>query len=52
MSLPLTMGDDGTLTWWVDPSYAVHDDMHGHTGGILNAGTGSIYSTSNTQKLV
>ena len=46
------MGDNGTLTWWVDASYAVHDDMHGHTGGTLSAGTGSMYSTSNKQKLV
>ena len=46
------MGDNGTLTWWVDASYAVHDDMHGHTGGTLSAGTWSMYSTSNKQKLV
>ena len=49
MILSLTMGDNGTLTWWVDASYAVHDDMHIHTGGTVSAGTRSVYSTSNKQ---
>ena len=40
------------MTWWVDASYAVHNDMKGHTGGTMSLGHGSIYSSSTKQKLV
>ena len=26
------------LKWWVDASYAVHEDMRGHTGGTMSLG--------------
>lgn len=52
MPLVLSAEGDGTLRWWVDASYATHDDMRGHTGGTLTMGKGSVYSTSSKQKLV
>jgi hypothetical protein len=52
MSLVLSADGSGTLRWWIDASYATHDDMKGHTGGTLSMGKGSVYSTSTKQKLV
>jgi hypothetical protein len=52
MALVLAADDTGKIKWWVDASYAVHTDMKSHTGGTLSMGKGSIYSTSNKQKLV
>ena len=37
------------LKWWVDASYAEHDDMQGHTRGTMSMGKygrGSIISIS------
>ena len=37
------------LKWWVDASYASHDDMWGNTGGTISMGKdgcGSIISLS------
>ena len=36
----------------VDASYAVHNDMRGHTCGTMSAGSGWTHSTLNKQKLV
>ena len=35
--LPLILRVAGVnvLKWWVDASYAAHDDMGGHTGGTM-----------------
>ena len=52
MPLVLAADNTGKIRWWVDASYAVHADMKSHTGGTLSLGKGSIYSTSNKQKLV
>jgi hypothetical protein len=52
MPLVLSSNGDGTLRWWVDASYAVHEDMKGHSGGTMTMGNGSVYSTSTKQKLV
>jgi hypothetical protein len=37
--------------WWVDASYACHDDMCGKSGGMVSLGKGAIYATSVKQKL-
>eukprot|EP00934_Nitzschia_sp_Nitz4_P008987 Nitzschia sp. Nitz4//scaffold353_size16344//11151//16190//NITZ4_008865-RA/size16344-processed-gene-0.13-mRNA-1//1//CDS//3329548925//8977//frame0 len=50
--LVLDGSDIGKVQWWVDASYAVHDDTKGHTGGTMSMGGGSVYSTSTKQKLV
>ena len=52
LPLILVLSDNSILTWWVDASYAVHQDMWGHTGGTLSMGRGSMYSTSSKQKMV
>ena len=44
MILTLGFQNDGVMTWWVDASYAVHNDMKGHTCGTMSLGHGSIYS--------
>ena len=50
--LTLRANDDGVIRWWIDTSYAVHDDMKGHTGATLSLGKGRIYSGSWKQRLV
>ena len=52
MVLTLRANDDGTVQWWIDASYTVHEDMKGHTGATLSLGKGTIYSGSWKQKLV
>jgi len=36
---------------WVDASYAIHDDMRGHTGGVMSMGVGCVHHKSSKQKL-
>jgi hypothetical protein len=52
MPLVLAADDTGKIRWWIDASFAVHEDMKSHTGGTMSMGKGSIYSTSAKQKLV
>ena len=51
--LVLTLSDTKTTTlkWYVDPSYAVHNDMKGHTGAMLTMGNGCIIGKSIKQKM-
>ena len=39
------------IKWWVDASYAAHDDMHRHTGANMSLGCGLVLSMSKKQKL-
>ena len=50
----LVLGKDATesMRWWIDASYAVHPNMHGHTGATMSMGNGSIYSGLWKQKMV
>ena len=50
--LTLQANDNGIVWWWIDASYAVHDDMKGPTGATLSLGKGGIYSRSWKQRLV
>ena len=50
--LVLGKDDTGVVRWWIDASYAVHPDMHGHTGATMSMGNGSVFSGSWKQKLV
>jgi hypothetical protein len=49
----LTLGanDIGMMKTWVDASYAVHEDMKSHTGGVVSFGIGAVMSKSSKQKL-
>ena len=56
IKLPLILQADrvNVLKWWVDASYAAHDDMRGNTGGTIPMGKdrhGSVISISKKQKL-
>ena len=50
--LTLRASDDGIIRWWIDASYAAHDDMKGHTGATMSLGKGGVYSGSWKQRLV
>ena len=50
--LTLRANNDGIVRWWIDASYAVHQDMKGHTSATLSLGKGGIYNGSWKQKLV
>ena len=52
MCLVLSKDDTDSIQWWIDASYAVHPDMHGHTGATMSMGNGSVFSGSWKQKLV
>jgi hypothetical protein len=51
--LPLTVGWDGTgnIYWYVDASFAVHNNMRSHTGGMMTFGRGAAMCISTKQKL-
>jgi hypothetical protein len=51
MCLTLEADDLQVIKWWIDASFAVHEDMRSHTGGTMSLGKGSVYSTSIRQKL-
>jgi hypothetical protein len=50
---PHILGTDneGMLMWYVDASFAVHLNMHKHTGGGMTMGRGFPLSVSTKQKL-
>ena len=52
--LPLILGADDIQTMYtiVDASFAVHDDMKSHTGGVITFGRGGIACKSTKQKVV
>jgi ATP-dependent protease ClpP protease subunit len=52
MKLTLSVSGNTEINWSVDASYAVHNDMKGHTGGSMTLGTGLAFSMSWKQKLV
>jgi hypothetical protein len=51
MPLILSANGSGILKWWVDASFAVHPNMHGHSGGGLSLGCGFPIMSSTKQKL-
>ncbi len=40
------------LTWYIDGSYAIHDNMKGHSGAVLMIGDSAVLSRSNKQRLI
>lgn len=51
--LKLTLRTDniGFIKWWIDASYAVHEDCKGQTGAMMSMGEGATTSGSWRQKL-
>ena len=39
------------IRWFVDASYAIHDNCKGHTGSMMTMGSGAITSFSRKQKI-
>jgi hypothetical protein len=49
--LTLEADRNGALLWWIDASFAVHQDMKSHSGLTMSMGKGSIISSSTWQKI-
>ena len=51
--LPLILSADNLniIKWWVESSYAAHDNMRGNTGETMYLGHGSVLSMSKRKKL-
>ena len=47
----ISMNDMLELRTWVDASYGVHQDMRGHTGGVMSLGRGTVHHKTAKQKL-
>ena len=49
----LTLSADylSIVKWWVDASYASHDDCKDHTGAMMSLGKGAVMSFSRKRKL-
>ena len=52
LTLEATKGSLLSAQWWVDASYAPHDNMRSHTGATFSLGKGGIFNLSTIQKLV
>jgi histone deacetylase 1/2 len=50
MGLCLSVENMGLVRWYVDASYATHDDCKGHTGAMMTLGQGAAISMSRKQK--
>jgi hypothetical protein len=50
---PFVLGADSlnAMKTWVDASYAVHDDMKSHTGGVASLGRGGFMGKSNKHSI-
>ena len=51
LALTFEANDTHMIKWWVNASFAIHPDMHSHTGGTMSLGKGSAYSTSTRHKI-
>jgi hypothetical protein len=51
--LPLILKAESlnVIKWWVDASFATHDNCRGHTGATMSLGKGSIVGMSKKQKI-
>eukprot|EP00804_Cyclotella_cryptica_P005871 CCRYP_000147-RA/>CCRYP_000147-RA protein AED:0.12 eAED:0.13 QI:0/0/0/1/0/0/3/0/1214 len=50
MGLCLGVENMGLVRWYVDASYATHEDCKGHTGAMMTLGRGAAISLSRKQK--
>ena len=51
LPLILKVNDHGIVEWWVDASFAVHEDMRSRSGMNMSLGTGTVYGSSSKQKI-
>ena len=52
LPLILSMNTNGISEWWVDASFAIHDNMRSRTGSAMSLGQGVIYCASTMQKVM
>ena len=50
LPLILSVDEHGIIHWWIDASFAVHDDMKSRTGLCMSLGKGTVYAAS-TKKI-
>ena len=51
MPLILSVDNLNIIKWWLDASYAVHDDMHGNNWETISLGRGSVLIMSKNKKI-
>ena len=51
LPLILSLNKHGIIEWWVDASFAIHDDTKSRTGLCMSLGEGTVYAVSTRQKL-
>ena len=51
MKLTFSLDKLTVVKTWVDASFAPHDDMRSHRGGVIMMGKGALYASSKRQKL-
>jgi hypothetical protein len=51
MPLILRAESLNVIKWWVDASFATHDNCRGHTGATMSMGKGSVIGMSKKQKI-
>ena len=51
LPLILMVNEHGIIEWWVDASFAVHDDMKSRSGMYMTLGAGAIHAGSVKQKI-
>ena len=51
MVLKLAADKSNVIKWYVDASFAVHQDFKSHTGAVMTMGTGPVQSMSKKQWL-
>ena len=51
LPLILRVNKNGAVQWWVDASFAVHEDMRSRTGINMSLGVGTVYGASQKQKI-
>ena len=51
LKLTLLADNLGMIRWFVDASYAIHNDCKGYTGSMMMMGSGAITSFLRKQKI-
>jgi hypothetical protein len=51
LGLTLSLDNVGLIRWYVDASFATHDDCKGHTGAMMTLGEGAVISFSRKQRI-
>ena len=52
LPLIISVHDSSNVRWYIDESYAIHNDIKSHTGVLMTMGKGVIFWKSCKQKLM